>query len=228
MERREGKKRGKFNAAIKAVELVKDGWLIGIGSGTTVEVFLNELGKRIKEEELEIYGVPSSYQSHILAIKNSIRVVDLFQFPELDACFDGADQVDKSRNCIKGGGGALTREKIIAHASKKVYIMVDYSKVADCLNIAVPVEVLPFAYGFVRKKLSLIGKPILREGKGKLGPIITDNGNFILDCDFGEIKNPEDLETYLDTIPGVIESGIFSKRIIDEVIVGTEENSYIL
>ncbi|AEA47326.1 ribose-5-phosphate isomerase RpiA [Archaeoglobus veneficus] len=219
---------GKANAAKKAVELVRDGAVIGIGSGTTVEIFLRELGRRIENEGLTVYGVPSSYQSHILATNNGIKVVDLIQYPELDICIDGADQVDERFNCIKGGGGALTREKIVAAASKEVVIIVDSSKIVDRLNMPVPIEVLPFAYGFVERRLSAMGRPVLREGSGKLGPVVTDNGNFIIDCDFGDIDKPEELEREIDRIPGVVECGIFCSELIDGVIAGYEDGARFL
>lgn len=219
----------KLNAAREAVKLVKDGMIIGIGSGSTVEIFLNELGKRIKNEGIEVFGVPSSYQSHLVAIRNGIKIVDLFQYPELDLCIDGADQIDKNLNCIKGGGGALTREKIIASASKKFVIIADESKLVDKLNMPIPVEVLPFAYGFVAKAIKeLGGECLIREGKGKLGPIISDNGNFIVDCSFGVIDKPRELEIQLNNIPGVIENGIFCSDMIDNVIIGSKNGFRIL
>ncbi len=218
----------KVNAAKLAIELVKDGMVLGIGSGTTVEVFLNLLGKKIKNEGLEIFGVPSSYQSHLIAVRNGIKIVDLYSYDELDLCIDGADQVDSKLNCIKGGGAAMTREKIVASASRKVVIIVDESKLSENLDKPVPVEVLPFAYGYVKRKLSEICKINLREGKGKLGPIITDNGNFIFDCDFGIIKDPEGLEKELNNIAGVVENGIFPSKLIDSIIVGGKNSAKFL
>ena len=219
----------KLNAAKEAVKFVKDGMIIGIGSGSTVEIFLNELGKRIKNEGIEVFGVPSSYKSHLVAIKNGIKIVDLFQYPELDLCIDGADQIDGNLNCIKGGGGALTREKIIASASKKFIIIADESKLVDRLNMPIPVEILPFAYGFVVKAIKeLGGECLIRECKGKLGPIISDNGNFIVDCSFGVIDKPRELEIQLNNIPGVIENGIFCNDMIDKVIIGSKNGFRIL
>ena len=215
---------GKVNASKLALELIRDGMTLGIGSGSTVEIFLNMLGERIKREGLIVYGIPSSYQAMHLAIKNGIKIADLLE-REPDICIDGADQVDSKLNCIKGGGAAMTREKILAFASKKVVIIVDESKLSEKINIKVPVEVMPFAYGFVLRKLSEFCRPKLREGKGKVGPIITDNGNFILDCDFGVIENPEEIERKLKSIPGVIETGIFPSKLIDAVIVGNERGA---
>ncbi len=213
--------KGKYNAAKLALELVKDGMVLGIGSGTTVEIFLDLVGEKIKKEGWEIYGIPSSYQSYLVAIKNGIRVVDLVEH-EPEICIDGADQVDAKMNCIKGGGAAMTREKVVAMASKKVVIIVDESKLVEKLSMPVPVEVLPFAYGYVLKRLGELGAETkLRQGSGKIGPVITDNGNFIVDCDFGEIsEQAEEIELTLNQIPGVVENGIFPKKIVDDVIVG--------
>ncbi len=220
--------KAKLNCAKEAVKLVKDGMVIGIGSGSTVELFLKELGKRIKAEELEVFGIPTSYQSHIVAVENGIRVVDLFQFPEPELCIDGADQIDSNLNCIKGGGGALTREKIVAFASDKFVVIAEESKLVGNLCMPVPVEILPFAYGFVARRVEeLGGKCVLREGRGKVGPVISDNGNFVADCDFGVLEDPEGIEEKLRAIPGVIENGIFT-GVVDRVIVGTEEGVRIL
>ncbi len=219
---------GKFAAAKKASELVKDGMVIGIGSGTTVEIFLRELGKRIKSEELEVFGVPSSYQSKMLAIEEGISLLDLLECSELDLCIDGADEVDLKLNAVKGGGGALTREKIVAYASKEVVFVVEERKVVEKLKYPVPVEVIPFSLGYVLKRLEEIMKdlgsentPRVRQGTGKLGPVVTDNGNFIVDCNFGEIENTGKLENELCMIPGVVECGLFTD-VADRVIVGKD------
>ncbi|MCX8172258.1 MAG: ribose-5-phosphate isomerase RpiA [Archaeoglobaceae archaeon] len=218
---------GKYNASKLALSFIKDGMTLGIGSGSTVEVFLDLLGEKIRKEGLKIYGIPSSYQAMIASVKNGIILADLIE-KEPDICIDGADQVDSKLNCIKGKGAALTREKILAYASKKVLIIVDESKLVEKLSIPVPVEVLPFAYGYVFKELSSMCRPKLREGNGKVGPVITDNGNFIIDCDFGTIENPEEIERELEAIPGVIESGIFTSKLVDFVIVGGKSSTKLL
>ncbi len=131
---------------------------------------------------------------------------------QLDIAIDGADQVDKELDMIKGMGGALTREKIVASASKINIIVVDKTKLTKNLGInqPVPVEVLPFALSVVTTKLRKLGsKPVLREAKRKLGPVVTDNGNFILDVSFGPIDNPKELNQTLKTIPGIVETGLF-------------------
>ncbi|MEM0214958.1 MAG: ribose-5-phosphate isomerase RpiA [Archaeoglobaceae archaeon] len=218
---------GKYNAAKIALSLIKDEMTIGIGSGSTVEVFLNLLGERIRKEGIRIYGIPSSYQAMIAGARNGIIITDLIE-KEPEICIDGADQVDAKLNCIKGGGGALTREKILANASRKVIIIVDESKLVEKLSMPVPVEVMPFAYGYVLRKLSSVCKPKLREAKGKVGPVITDNGNFILDCDFGIIENPEELEKELKLVSGVIENGVFPAKMITSVIVGNDFSAKII
>jgi len=218
---------GKYNASKLALSLIKDEMTLGIGSGSTVEVFLELLGEKIKREGLRIYGIPSSYQAMIAGARNGLILTDLIE-REPELCIDGADQVDAQLNCIKGGGAALTREKVLASASEKVVILIDESKVAEKLSLPVPVEVLPFAYGYVVKKLSSICKPKLREGKGKVGPVITDNGNFIIDCDFGIIENPDAVERSLKEIAGVVENGIFSSELIDAVIIGSESSAKII
>ncbi len=217
---------GKYSASKLALSLIRDEMTIGIGSGSTVEVFLNLLGERIRSEGIRIYGIPSSYQAMLAGLRNGVILTDLVD-REPDVCIDGADQVDSKLNCIKGGGGALTREKILAFASKKVFILVEESKLVEKLSMPVPVEVLPFAYGYVVKKLSSICRPKLREGKGKVGPMITDNGNFIVDCDFGVIESPEALDRELNSIAGVVENGIFPSELIDAVIVGNDSSARI-
>ncbi len=215
---------GKLNAARKAVELVEDGMVIGVGSGSTVEAFLQELDKKIDSEGMNVIGVPSSYGSHMIAVDNGIVVSDLYQYPQPEIYIDGTDQLDSQFNCIKGGGGALTREKILASSCAKFAVITDSSKLREKLDMAVPVEVIPFAYGsFVKKVTELGGKAKLRESKQKFGPVVTDNGNFVADCDFGTIDNPQKLEKDLNNIPGVVENGIFSKELIYSVIVGKED-----
>ncbi|MCX8152545.1 MAG: ribose-5-phosphate isomerase RpiA [Archaeoglobaceae archaeon] len=211
---------GKINAAKAALELVKDGMIVGLGSGSTVEIFIEMLAEKVKNG-LEVVCVPSSYQSHMLAASLGIKVSDLFTYNELDICVDGADQVDREMNCIKGKGAAMTREKIVAAASRKVVIIVDESKLSEKLNAKVPVEILPFSYKFVLKELERFGKVELRRGTGKLGPVVTDNGNFIFDCDFGVIEDAEELETSIKLIPGVVECGILPSKMVDVVIVGS-------
>jgi len=216
---------GKINAAKEALGFIDDEVVLGIGSGTTVEIFLKLLGKKIRDEGLRIFGIPTSYQSQMAAVKNGIIVVDLFQYPEPDICVDGADQIDYNFNCLKGGGAALTREKIVISTSKKVIIIADESKYSSNLDKAVPVEVLPFAYSYVVNKLKKIAKKVeLRKAEKKVGPVITDNGNFIVDC-LIEIDDVERIEGEINNIAGVIENGLFPSKLIDVVVLGNKEGA---
>jgi len=203
----------KRNAALAAVKHVKDGFIVGLGSGSTAAFAIEALGERVKLEKLRIMGVPTSYQAFLLAIECGIPVTTLDEHPEVDVTIDGADQVTPELYLIKGMGAALAREKIVAAASKLNIVIADENKKVKFLGEkrqGVPVEVLPFAIPLVKRKITTAGgKPVLREGKGKLGPTITDNGNAILDSYFGEITSPAELDVKLKMIPGVVETGFF-------------------
>jgi len=200
-------------AALEAAKHVKDGFVIGLGSGTTVAFAINEIGRRIREDKLKVSGVPTSYQAFILATECGIPITSLKEHPQLDLDIDGADQIDGELNLIKGKGvGAITREKIVASAAKKMIIIADETKLTQKLGERdpVPLEVLPFAEPIVSLKIKEMGvKPVLRERIDKTGPFITDNGNFILDVNFGPIENPRELDLKLKLIPGLVETGLF-------------------
>lgn len=201
----------KKRVAIEAVKHVKDGFVVGLGSGSTAAFAIQELGRMIKQKDLHIMGVPSSSQAKILAVNSGIPLTTLDEHPVLDLAIDGADEVDKNLDMIKGGGGALTREKIVASSAKQVVIVADESKLVEKLGkFKVPIEVLPFALAPVTNAIKdLGGKPLLRESKGKVGAVVTDNGNYILDVDFGLIDNTKALDEKLKRIPGLIETGLF-------------------
>jgi len=201
----------KKRVALEAVKHVKDGFVVGLGSGSTAAFAIHELGKMVKQKDLHIMGVPSSSQAKILAVNSGIPLTTLDEHPVLDLAIDGADEVDKNLDMIKGGGGALTREKIVASSAKQVIIVADESKLVEKLGkFKLPIEVLPFALAPVTKSIKeLGGKPLLRESKGKVGAVVTDNGNYILDVDFGLIDNTKALDEKLKRIPGVIETGLF-------------------
>ncbi|RLI03296.1 ribose 5-phosphate isomerase A [Candidatus Bathyarchaeota archaeon] len=201
----------KKRAAEAAIGNVKDGWVIGLGSGTTVEYAVSALGKRVREEGLKVYIVPSSYQIFYKALEEKLPIVTLDEYPCLELTIDGADEVDKNLNLVKGGGGALTREKIIGYASKRYVIIVDETKLVDNLGSKnpIPAEVLPFALPIVLKELKKSFNVKVREGRGKVGPTVTDNGNFIVDIYCGIVKNPEAFNSKLKSIPGIIETGLF-------------------
>jgi len=207
---------------LEAVKHVKNGFVLGLGSGSTAAYAIQEMGRRIKQEGLRILGVPTSYQALLVAVDCGIPLTTLNEHPQLDLTIDGADQIDGSLNLIKGMGGALTREKIVASASKQLIIVVDETKLVERLgtNHPVPVEVLPFALPTIMFKVrEMGGKPVLREGKGKVGPVVTDNGNFIIDVDFGPVSTPKELDSLLKSVSGVIETGLFVEM-ADIIYVG--------
>jgi ribose 5-phosphate isomerase A len=203
----------KRKAANEAVKHVKNGFVIGLGSGSTAALAIETLDEKIKREKLNVLAVPTSYQAFLLAAKHGIPVTTLEEHDLIDVTIDGADQIDPKRNLIKGMGAALAREKIVASASKQNIIIADESKKVNMLgenNHPVPIEVLPFAITVVKRKIEAIGgTTVLREGKGKVGPVITDNGNVLLDTVFGVIRNASQLEEKLKMIPGVVETGLF-------------------
>ena len=214
----------KQKAALVAVKHVKDRFVVGLGSGSTAAFAIEALGERIKNEKLRIVGIPTSYQAFLLAVKCGIPITTLDEYPEIDVTIDGADQLTPELYLIKGMGAAMAREKIVAAASKLNIIIADRQKKVKLLgenNQGVPIEVLPFAISLAKRKIVEVGgKPVLREGKGKLGPIITDNGNAILDSYFGEIPKPAELQVTVKMIPGVVETGFFV-GLTDIVYIGT-------
>ncbi|MDD4497234.1 MAG: ribose 5-phosphate isomerase A [Methanosarcinaceae archaeon] len=219
-----GENPGKLAAGVAAAGLVSSGMVVGLGTGSTVAYTIKELGRRIKEEGLDILGVVTSYQSEMLAIEAGIPLTTLAQHPVLDLAIDGADRVDSELYAIKGGGAAHTREKIVSMSAKRFVVVLDPSKISEKLDHYVPVEVLPMARELVTAKLKeLGGKPELRLASRKDGPVITDNGNFVLDTDFGTIEDPVELYMRLSVIPGVVEHGIFSN--VDEVYVGKQDGT---
>jgi len=209
-------------AAEKAVEHVDNGMVIGLGTGSTVKYAIKKLGEMINTG-LKIEGIPTSLRTKKLATEYNIPLVDLNDYTEIDLTIDGADEVDSHLNLIKGGGGALTREKIIAYHSKKEIIVIDETKVVKKLGIdsPVPVEVTKYGWNATKKTLEELGctaelRTIMDE------VYITDNSNYILDCDFGKINEPEALEKEINSIPGVIENGLFID-LADEIIVGSKQ-----
>ena len=213
----------KRRVGYEAAKLVNDGDVVGLGTGSTTHFFIEKLGNRIKTEEINILGVPTSFQSFFLGRDSGIQMTTLEEH-DVDIAVDGADEVDPELNLIKGGGAAHTLEKIVDESAALFVVIVDETKmVAKLGNFPVPVEVIPQATRTVKQHLiEMDGLPVLRMAERKDGPVVTDNGNFIFDVKFN-IKNPKKLETELNTIPGVIENGIFS-QIVDEVMVGRDNN----
>ncbi len=206
-------KEAKSRAAVKVVEHIKSGMVIGIGSGSTAAEGIRLIGEKITSGELDdIRAVPTSYQAIQEAVKAQIPMTTLDEHPVLDFGFDGADQLDDELNAIKGGGGALLREKIVASCCKEYILIADQTKVSDVLGRDQPVylEIHPMAVTPVSRKLRNMGaKPTVRQAVGKLGPVVTDNGNNLIDADFGPIHNPGYLNARLHSVQGVMETGLF-------------------
>ncbi len=195
-----------------ALRFVKDGHVIGLGSGRAATAFVKSLAKLLREKNIKIRGVPTSLQIKIIAEQGGIHLIEADQVEKIDVMFDGADQIDDQKNLIKGGGGALLRENILINAAKKVVIMADKSKFVKNFNRSVPIEVHPLARNTVVKSIhKLNGKPKIRTIERGY-PFITENGNVILDCNFGVIKNPKVLSEKLKLIAGVMEVGIFTRK----------------
>ena len=213
----------KKQAGEEAVKHIEDGMTIGLGTGSTVEYTLRKVGQMI-QEGFKIQGIPTSIHTKRIAKEEKIPLTTLDEHPEIDITIDGADEVDSNLNLIKGGGGALTREKIIAFNSKKVIIVVDDSKVVKALGIdfPLPVEVVKFAWTSTKKRLEAFGCNVAIREVMKGEPFITDNGNYILDCEFDYIENPEQMEIDINCIPGVVENGLFI-NLVSEVIVGSQQ-----
>ena len=206
-----------FDNAIKALSLdalkfVKDGYIIGLGSGRAATALVKSLSSFVKSKDVDIKCIPTSMQIKLIAEKGNLPLIDADQVDKIDVVFDGADQIDKNKFLIKGGGGALLKENILINASKKVIIMADKTKFVTNFNRSVPIEIHPLARSIVSKKISEIGgKPDLRSlDRGY--PFVTENGNFILDSSFGTIKNPKTLRQKILNISGVLEVGIFTRK----------------
>lgn len=202
----------KRRAAVASVKLIRSGQIVGLGSGSTANYMLEELGREIREGQLRIFGVPTSNQTADLAAKYGIPLTTLDEHPKLDVAIDGADQVDPQLNLIKGMGGALTREKIVDGAAETLAIVVDESKMIPQLGVnqVVPVEVVPFATIPVMNRLARLGgKPSIRVSRDKAGRYVTDNGNSIVDVDFGAISDAGRLWREIKMISGVVENGLF-------------------
>ncbi|MFH1786842.1 MAG: ribose-5-phosphate isomerase RpiA [archaeon] len=202
-------------AGTAAARYVDGGMVVGLGTGSTVKYTIQEIG-RLK---LKILGVPTSKATERLARTCGIRLTSPNKVDSIDVTIDGADEIDAEMNLIKGGGGALTREKIVASMSKLYVVVADESKVVQTLGkFPLPIEVLEFAKRNVSRTLLKFGATSVTERKGK-----TDNGNIILDAKFPAILNPLKLEKDLNNLPGVIENGIFPKRYVNYVVIGTKK-----
>lgn len=196
-----------------AAGLVTSGSIVGLGTGSTAAFAVQSLAQRLQSGDLkDIKGVPTSFQSAALARQHKIPLTTLDDINYIDIAIDGADEVDPQKNLIKGGGAAHTQEKVVDSLAKLFVVVVDRSKLVDRLGVApVPVEVLPFAVTPAMRAIAKLGgKPVVRmAGSSKDGPIITDQGNFVLDVKFDAIEDPGELNRILNSVPGVVDSGLF-------------------
>lgn len=213
--------KAKQMAGERAVEYVKDGMIVGLGTGSTAYWTIQKIAQKIKEG-LDIRAIPTSRETKKLAEELDIPLVSLAEVKHIDLTIDGADEVNRDLNLIKGGGGALVREKIVAFASKKLIIVVDQSKMVDALGtFPLPVEIVHFGANqtlFNLEKLKCQAK-LRREDEEIFN---SDNDNYIVDCQFGQIEAPEQLNTIINNMPGVVESGLFVEM-TDMVIVGNNQ-----
>jgi len=206
-----------YDDAIKALsndalKFVKDDSVIGLGSGRAATALVKSLGKLIKIKKYNIVGVPTSLQIKLTAEKAGIQLVEADQVNHIDVVFDGADQIDSEKFVIKGGGGALLRENILFSLAKKVVVMADKTKFVKNFTRTVPVEIHPLARTSVINSIKKLGGKAEIRTLDRGYPFFTENGNIILDCDFGVIKNPKIMTQKIKQIVGVLESGIFLRK----------------
>ena len=214
----------KIAVAKAAVDQIEDGMVLGLGSGSTAALMIKSLGEKLKEGSLrDIVGVTTSFQGEVLATQLGIPLKAFSAVSQIDLAIDGADEVDPAFQLIKGGGACHVQEKLVASLADRFVVVVDSTKIVKKLNLdfRLPVEVLPSAWQLVQKRIKSLGaEASLRMAKKKAGPIVTDQGNLVLDVAFSNgIEDPEALEKQLNNFPGVLENGLFI-NLTDEVLVG--------
>ncbi|HEX8531616.1 MAG TPA: ribose-5-phosphate isomerase RpiA [Cytophagales bacterium] len=216
----------KQTAARKAVEFVQEGMVVGLGTGSTAYWVIQRLGQRVKEG-LRIRAIATSLRSETLARELAIPIISFADVQAIDLAIDGADEVDPANHLVKGGGGSLVREKIVAAASRTFIVVVDESKLVPQLGaFPLPVEVVPFGWEATAHACAALGcTPTLRMAETQ--PFVSDNGNYILDCAFGTIAEPEALAARLNAIPGVVENGLFL-GMVDTLVIGRPDGTYTL
>lgn len=206
-----------------AASRVKSNSVVGLGTGSTTAYAIQYIGERLASGELtNIVGVPTSFQAEVLAKKYGIPLTTLDAIDHIDVAIDGADEVDPQKNLIKGGGAAHTREKVVDSLADEFIVVVDSGKLVDKLGstFLLPVEVIPMAVTPVTRQLEALGgKPELRMGIRKAGPVVTDQGNLVIDVKFDHIDNPAELELKINNLPGVLENGLFV-GVADIILVG--------
>eukprot|EP00056_Hartaetosiga_gracilis_P022305 m.29345 g.29345 ORF g.29345 m.29345 type:complete len:258 (-) comp9565_c0_seq1:954-1727(-) len=224
----------KLRCAYAAVDAnIKDGLVLGIGSGSTIVFAVDRIAQRVKEENFKLKCVPTSFQAIQLIRKHGLELSDLSATPQIDVAIDGADELSPEMDCIKGGGGCLVQEKIVAFNAKKFVVIADGSKEAEHLGTkwlkGVPIEVIPMAYVPILEKLKEFGvkEAAVRMAKSKAGPCVTDNGNFIIDAHFGALEGdlaPAALEQKLRSVAGVVDCGLFV-GMADEAFIARSDGS---
>ncbi|NJK60132.1 MAG: ribose-5-phosphate isomerase RpiA [Oscillatoriales cyanobacterium SM2_1_8] len=229
----------KQQVGLAAAQRVTSGMVVGLGTGSTAAFAIAELGRRLGTGELQnIRGIPTSFQASVLAKKHGVPLMtldDLGDTEEIHVAIDGADEVDPVKNLIKGGGAAHTREKVVDSLAREFIVVVDSSKLVEKLGstFPVPLEVLPMAVTPVTRAVKALGgEPELRMGVKKDGPVITDQGNMVLDVKFADIPDPAGLEKTLNNLPGVVENGLFvgvaHTILVGEVVAGVPQVREIL
>lgn len=213
----------KQEVGIAAASRVQSDSIVGLGTGSTTAYAIEYIGERLAKGELKnIVGIPTSFQAEVLAKKYGIPLTSLDAIDKIDIALDGADEVDPQKNLIKGGGAAHTREKVVDTLADQFIVVVDSGKLVDQLGstFLLPVEVIPMAVTPVMNKLAKLGgKPELRMGVKKAGPVVTDQGNLVIDVKFEQIDNPAELEKTINNFPGVLENGLFV-GVADLVLIG--------
>jgi ribose 5-phosphate isomerase A len=211
----------KRRAGERAAAEVEDGDVVGLGTGSTAAHAIRAIGEAI-ESGLDVRGVPTSFDARRRAREAGVPVRSLDEIDGIDLAIDGADRIDRDRTAIKGGGAAHAREKVVDAAADRFVVVADPSKVVDTLSHPIPLEVLPDARAAVERTVTALdGTPTLRRAEAKDGPVVTDNGNLILDCAFGPVDDPEGVARALSDVPGVLEHGLFVD-LVDAVYIGTD------
>ncbi|UCE80328.1 MAG: ribose 5-phosphate isomerase A [Methanobacteriota archaeon] len=216
-------------AAREAAKYVEDGMVVGLGSGSTASMAIKLIGQKIKDEGMEIIGIPTSMASDLLGRAVGIRMGELDDHREIDLTIDGADEVDPRLNLVKGLGGALLWEKVVAASTKVEMIVVDDSKLVEhlCQKAPLPIEIVRFSHRTTARRLASLGcVPELRVADED-EPFVTDNGNYIVDCRFDRIDDPKSMESRINAIPGVVENGLFI-GLASKVIVSSADGIRIL
>ena len=213
----------KKTVGVEAARMVGQGDVVGLGTGSTAEFMIAELGRRVREENLDIVGIPTSFDASVLARRNGIPVGTLDDVDRVDIAVDGADEVDPAMNLIKGRGAAHLREKIVDGMAERFVVIVDESKLVERLGTKcpVPLEVLPMAVRPVMRAVETLGgEPALRMAAHKDGPVITDQGNMVVDVRFAGIDDPGGMESTLNNMPGILENGLFV-GLATEILIGS-------